>query len=292
MTTDSQEMTMRILILMLFVATLAVAQTPAPTPASEIPKSPWTHSLVSGLTATQISFRDWSQGGENAFSWTASLDGKHVFDTDVYSWGNAYKLAYGQAQIGSQGTRKTDDKIDLESILTYKMGSVINPYFAATLKTQFAKGYTYAATGNTEVSDIFDPAYFTQSVGVGYQPIPEVKTRFGAALREIVTSKHVQYADDPKTAAIEKTKTEGGMESVTNVDWKIEENVLLSSKLELFAAFKTLDKVIVRNDNTLAAKVGKFLSVNLNIQLVNDAFVSTRTQVKQTISFGFSYVLI
>ncbi len=253
---------------------------------------PWTHGLVTGLTATQISFTDWAQGGQNAFSWTASLDGKHNWEQKPIEWRNSYKLAYGQAEIGGQGTRKTDDKIELESIVEYEMGNHIDPYFAVTFKSQFAKGYVYKATGDSLVSDIFDPAYITQSAGIGYKFIPEVRTRFGAALREVITSKYTHYADDPKTATVEKTRVEGGLESVTDVEWKIEENVLFTSKLELFSAFNALDKIILRSDNTLAAKFNKFLSVNLNVQFINDHVVSPRTQIKQTIAFGFSYVLI
>lgn len=277
----------------IFLLTFALALTMpvlSQTPADSV--GPWTHGLVAGLTATQVSFKDWAQGGENAFSWASTLDGKHIYDRGMLTWGNTYKFAYGQAEIGSQGVRKTDDKIDIESMLTYKMGVHVNPYFAASLKTQFTKGYIYRAIGDSVVSDIFDPAYFTQSVGVGYQPIPEVKTRLGAALREVVTSNYRQYADDPATAEIEKTRVEGGLESVTTLDWKIEENVLLTSKIEMFAAFKQIDVVIVRNDNTLAAKVSKYLTVNLNVQLINDRVISPRTQIKQTIAFGFSYVLI
>lgn len=281
---------MRSAIILIVSCVVLASPAAAQTPADSV--SPWTHGLVAGLTATQVSFKDWAQGGENAFSWASTLDGKHIFERGILAWGNTYKFAYGQAEIGSQGVRKTDDKIDVESILTYKMGVHVNPYFAASLKTQFTKGYIYRAIGDSVVSDIFDPAYFTQSAGVGYQPIPELKTRLGAALREVVTSKYVQYADDPSTASIEKTRVEGGVESVTTVDWKIEENVLLTSKLELFAAFKQIDVVIVRNDNTLAAKVSKYLTVNLNVQLINDRVISPRTQVKQTIAFGFSYVLI
>lgn len=281
---------MRSAILLLTLALALTSPVLAQAPADSV--GPWTHGLVAGLTATQVSFKDWAQGGENAFSWASTLDGKHVFDRGMLTWGNTYKFAYGQAEIGSQGVRKTDDKIDIESMLTYKMGVHVNPYFAASLKTQFTKGYIYRAIGDSVVSDIFDPAYFTQSVGVGYQPIPEVKTRLGAALREVVTSNYRQYADDPATAEVEKMRVEGGVESVTTLDWKIEENVLLTSKLEMFAAFKQIDVVIVRNDNTLAAKVSKYLTVNLNVQLINDRVISPRTQIKQTIAFGFSYVLI
>lgn len=278
-----------VLGLSLVVAFLAPAQE-AVAPVDSV--GPWTHRLVAGLTATQVSFTNWSQGGENAFSWTTTIDGQHVYDKGMISWGNTYKFAYGQAKLASLGIRKTDDKIDFESIATYKMGTYVNPYFAATLKTQFTRGYDYAAAGIPAVSDMFDPAYLTQAVGLGYQPIPEVKTRLGAALREVLTKIYTHYADDPATPEVEKTRIEGGLESVTTVEWKVEENVLFTSKLELFAAFKSLDEVVVRNDNTLAAKVSQYLVVNLNVQVLHDRVVTPRTQLKQTIAFGLSYVLI
>jgi len=277
---------MKRLFVILIAANCAIAQTQDTLPG------PWTHGLVAGLTATQISFTDWAAGGQNAFAWGAAIDGKHNWKGAPYEWRNTYKFAYGQAEIGGQGVRKTDDKIALESILEYEMGTHVDPYFAVTFKSQFAKGFIYQATGDSLVSDIFDPAYITQSAGFGYKPIEEIRTRFGAALREVVTSKYTQYADDPATTTIEKTRVEGGLESVTNVDWKIDDNVLFTSKLELFAAFRQLDKVIVRNDNTLAAKINQYLSVTLNLVLINDHVITPRTQVKQVIAFGFSYVLI
>lgn len=66
----------------------------------------------------------------------------------------------------------------------------------------------------------------------------------------------------------------------------------INAKLELFAPIKNFKKTTIRSDNTLAAKVNKYLSVNLNVQLINDPEVQPRTQVKQTLALGFSYTLL
>jgi hypothetical protein len=252
------------------------------------PKFGWSHSVVAGLTLTQISFTDWAQGGENSLAWTTSLEGKSIDDQPTINWANGYRFAFGQARLSDQGLRKTDDKIDLESVLTYKLGNLVNPYFAATLKTQFTRGYKYESSGNSvSVSNFFDPGYLVQSLGVGTQPIPEVKTRLGVALREIVTSEFTAiYANDPAT------RVAGGFESVTEVNWNLAENIMFTSKLELFDPFKKMDQVIVRNDNTLALKVNKYITTVLNLQLVNEAPVSPRTQVKEVIAIGLSYALL
>ena len=278
------------LALLFLCSTLGLAQQDS----VKVPAGPWSHSVVAGLTLTQVAFKDWSQGGENALSYTMTLNGSSKRTGEEVDWANSYKFAFGQTRLGSQGLKKTDDKIDLESVVTYKLGSYVNPYGAATLKSQFATGYKYDdATGvKTPVSTFFDPAYLTQSIGVGYQPAPQIKTRLGAALREIITSIYNQYADDPATTNIEKTSVKGGLESVTNVEWKVAENMLFTAKLELFSAFDKPDQVIVRSDNTLAAKVNKYISVIVNVQLINERAVTPRTQVKQTLGLNLSYQLL
>jgi hypothetical protein len=260
----------------------------------QAPPGPWAHNVVSGLTLTQVAFRDWTQGGENALSYTVSLDGKSQRTAESINWINSYKLAFGQTRLGVQGLKKTDDKIDLELVFSYKIGTYINPYASATLKSQFATGYKYdEKTGTkTAVSQFFDPAYLTQSVGFGYQPAQEIKTRLGAGLREVITSVYNSYADDPKTVAVEKTNVNGGFESVTNAQWKLDDNLLFTAKLELFSAFKKLDQVIVRSDNSVTAKVNKYISVILNIQFINDPSVTARTQVKETLGLGLTYTVL
>jgi len=281
------------LLALFAVAVLVCTPSQAQQDTSKAPKWGWKHASVGSLTLTQVAFTDWSQGGDNALSWALGLEGKSTLDEEHTNWANSYKFGFGQSRLGDQSIRKTDDRIDLESMLTYKIWEVVNPYGAATLKTQFARGYKYDAAGNsTAVSQFFDPGYLTQSAGIVYQPFAELKTRFGAGLREIITSNFPGYADDPATTEIEKTRIDGGLESVTELNLKLADNVTLASKLEMFDPFKRMDEVVIRNDNTVTAKVSKYLIVMLNVQLVNEKAVTPRTQYKEVLSFGFSYTFL
>jgi len=290
-------MTKLVLAAVWFLGTVAVAQqSTAPTPP--VPPPPeygWKHSLVSGLTLTQVAFTDWAQGGENALAYTVSADGKSVDDEAVTNWITLYKFAFGQTRLGDQGLRKTDDIIDLSTVFTYKVGSYVNPYAGLTLKTQFAKGFAYSANGTSaEVSQFFDPAYLTQSAGVGYQPMKEVRTRLGIGLREIITNHFNQYADDPATPppAIEKTSVDGGMESVTDVEWNMAENITFASQLALFDPFKHFDEVVVRSTTTITGKINKYMTTIFSLQLINEKRQSPRTQVKEGIAIGLSYTFL
>ena len=252
----------------------------------------WTHKVVTGLNFTQVSYKDWTQGGQNALAYTLWLNGSSVRDMEKTNWSTSYKFAFGQARLSGQGLRKTDDEIFLQSLLIYKLWTYINPYASFTLRTQFAKGYEYPGDTEVAVSKFFDPGYLTQSLGAAYKPIPEITTRLGVGVREIVTSDFNGYADDPTTPEIEKVKINGGIESVTDAEWTFAENMQFKSKLELFAAFNSLDEIIVRSDNTISAKVNEFVTVGFNVLLVNDVTASKRTQIKEVLAIGLSYTLL
>jgi hypothetical protein len=242
--------------------------------------------VVAGVTGSQVSYTDWVQGGENALAWTGRLEGKSMYELSHYVWTNTYTFAYGTTKLGIQGVRKTDDKIDLESEYKYKFNDYINPYIAATFKTQFTKGYLYDALGHgTANSDFFDPAFLTQAAGAEYQQIPEVKTRIGLALREIVTSTFTQYSGG------KRTQVDAGLESATEVDARLYDNLFFKAKLELFSPFKRVEEVVVRSDNTLTAKINKYFNTTINVQLIQERAISPRTQVKESVALGFSYVL-
>jgi hypothetical protein len=278
------------IVLGLLLISRSPGQTKPDTAAAPI--GPWTHSLVTGLNVTQVSFSDWAQGGENSLAYAVSGIGKSAYENRFINWSFSYILAFGQTKFGSQGLRKMDDRIDFESVFTYKFGAYVNPYAAATMKTQFAKGYKYDNLGiATPLSKFFDPAYFTQSVGAGYQIIPQVKTRLGYGLREVYTNDFYAYTDDPNTPEHERVKINDGFESATDVQWKIDENIFLVSRLEIFLTVRRFDKAVLRSDNTLRVQVAKYISVSLSANVINDRQVSPYTQFMNTLAMGLNYTV-
>lgn len=279
--------------ILLVLSTRLAAQELLPPDTIDVEPQYWRHALGTSLTFSQVSFSDWAQGGENAYAYGASAIGTSTYDWHPITWANTYRLGFGQTRIGGRQTRKTEDKIDLESVITYRMGIVINPYAALTLKTQFATGYRYDAAGNrTSISWFFDPAFLTQSLGLGFQITPELRSRFGFALREIVTSQYTSFADDPTTTEVEKVKVEDGLESVTEGTWKLDNSTTLNAKLELFSSFREPQKIIVRGDNTLTVRLAKIVTLVVNVQLINERRVTPRTQLKQSLGVGISYVVL
>ncbi len=192
----------------------------------------WQKEMVGGLNLTQTCFDNWAQGGENTFTWQLNLNFNFKNDREKTTWANSCKFTYGSAKTGKQESRKSIDEIKLESVLTYKLGVLINPYVAMTGETQFGPGYNYATEPEAQISAFMDPGYFRESFGVGYQPNKIVKTRLGISLKQTVTSDYpIPYADDPETMnKIEKNKNEVGSDNITDLNWKITGNTIYISK--------------------------------------------------------------
>jgi len=253
------------------------------------PEYGWKNEMVGNLNFTQNKFDNWSQGGEDSWSWQLDINAKFENDQEKYNWSNSGKFSFGHTQIGDADARKAADEIKLETVYTYKMGDLINPYAAATGKTQISKGYQYTDTSKFAISDLLDPGYFTQSVGVGYKPNDIIKTRLGAALKETVADKY-GFADDPETKFhMEKTRIEYGAESVTDLEYKVSENILFKSKLEMFSNLEALNEVDVNWDNLITAKVSEYINVSFNLNLFYDRNISKSRQLKQTLAVGLSY---
>ena len=259
----------------------------------KVPVTHWKNTVVGNLNFTQNRFDNWTQGGADSWSWQSDLLPKFVFEDTTVQWSTTGKISYGQSKVGDAQSRKSADEIRLESVLTYKVGKWINPYAAATGLSQIAKGYDYGSTPKTEVSGFLDPGYFTQSVGLGFQPDPRIKTRLGAACKETVTRNHPKpYADDPKTVKIEKIKIEPGAEWVTDLELKLHQNILFTSKVELFSNMKGLKAVDVNWDNMFSSKISRWITVSLNVRLFYDRDISVKRQIKQVLAVGLSYSLL
>lgn len=253
----------------------------------------WNLASATGLNLSQVAYENWASGGQNSLAWGLWFNGGAVHRAERTRWANSLKLAYGQTKLQGQTQRKTDDEIYFETLLIYLVGSTVNPYASATLRTQFAPGFEYPDEfTQKQISAFFDPAYLTQSVGVGYSPSSLLTIRAGVGAREVITGNFNKYADDPETPEIEKTRVQGGLEGIADFRWPFAENMVFLSRLETFFAFNDFAHGYARWDNTIAMKVNALVTANINVQLISDPLIQARTQLKEAVSVGLSYTLL
>lgn len=252
----------------------------------------WIPTAVSGLNLSQISLSNWTQGGEDAFSWTAFSNGSLRYQSEFWKFKNDLKVAYGRTKLGSSDFRTTDNELYLESVISRNIGWAIDPYFSNTVRTAIAAGYNYETDPPTEIANFFDPGYLTQSLGFLYDKTPGFSTRLGFAVQEIITNKFTFYSDDTTTAKTEKIKIETGVESVTTAEYTVMENILLKSKLRLFSRFESFDIWDVRWDNAIAAQVNEYINVSFALLLIYEEAQIQKTQLKQALQIGIIYTLL
>ncbi len=252
----------------------------------------WIPKAVAGLNLSQISLSNWTQGGEDALSWTLFSNGSLYYRTELWHFKNDLKVAYGRTKLGSSDYRTNDNELYLESVVSRNIGWAIEPYFSNTVRTVITSGFDYGTDSVKEIANFFDPGYLTQSLGFIYDNVPGFTTRLGFAVQEVITNKFTFYSDDPETSEIEKIKVETGVESVTTAEYTVMENILLKSKLRLFSRFESLDIWDIRWDNALTAQVNEYINVSFAFLLIYEEAQIQKTQIKEALQVGIIYTIL
>lgn len=252
----------------------------------------WAPDIKVGLNLSQISLNNWSKGGSNSLTWVLFTNSGLNYYTKNWTFRNKLDVSYGRTKIGGENFRTNDNEVFLENVLSKKIGWAVNPYISNTIRTSLTTGYSYDNDVPEKVADFFDPGYVTQGMGFTYDKLASFKTRFGFAVQETFTNKYNQYADDPETPEIEKSKVETGVESVTTAELTLQQNLLYKSNLRLFSRFESIDVWDVRWDNSFVAKINDYLNVNLSFLLIYQKDQSVKTQIKEALQIGLTYALL
>ena len=140
----------------------------------------WTTSSAPALKVGEFIFNNWSATGNSQIDVTGTFFGNYKYTHPKFVWDNVVDLAYGYAwqdldnsaadSVGGrfETRRKSNDKIDLTSAISWKAYKDWGASFTANLKTQFGTGYTYEGIGYnavaTKVSSFMAPGYLTTAL--------------------------------------------------------------------------------------------------------------------------------
>ncbi len=275
----------------------------------------WKKGGVFTFNLAQTSLTNWAAGGENSFAVNGLLSTFANYKMGKTSWVNSLDMGYGLLKQGTTGYRKTDDKFDFLSKYGYE--AFKNFYYAALLnfKTQMTPGYKYTDTGRETISDLFAPAYLLAALGLDYKPTDHFSA-FIAPLTGKITFVNNKMLSDAGAFGVkpgQKTLSEFGgyLRAIyTRNDFKTEflKNVTFTTKIDLFSNYlKNPQNIVVNWETLLAFKVNKFISANINTQLVYDdkilipidrngngniepgEGVRSKIQFKEILGIGLSY---
>ncbi len=251
----------------------------------------WKPSGITGANISQVYFKDWVQGGDNSLAWNIFLN--LGLDKEWESWKlkNQLKTIYGMMKLGDLQFRGNENEFFLENLLAYKLKWKLDPYFSNTIQTLLLDAYTYTDSTSELVSTFFDPGYITQSLGFMFDDEAGFTFRIGAALKETFTNRFRSFSNNGDPNGEKTFLFETGLESVITYKKQIMENIIYDGRLRAFSRFNSLDVWDVRFDNNIAAKINKYISVNFTAIIIHEIAQTRRTQLKQGLQIGLSYLI-
>ncbi|HNR48125.1 MAG TPA: DUF3078 domain-containing protein [Bacteroidia bacterium] len=273
-----------------FFTTLAVAAMVLPSLAqTETPvDTSWKKGGIGSVNFNQVAFSNWAAGGENSVSGAAFLTIFANYAKDRIAWDNQLDLAYGLLKSGNSKVVKSEDKIDLNSKLGYKVSKESKFYytFLFNFKSQFANGYDYKNDTLREhpISRFLAPAYLLYSIGVDYKP----NDNFSLYLSPLTGRTIIVNDDDLSQAGAfgvdpgKKSLTQLGAYLRAMYKKDVFTNVNFQTKLELFSNYlENPQNIAVNHEILIAMKVNKYLTANIGTQMIYDDIIPV-TVIKET----------
>ena len=267
----------------------------------------WNLSGKFTFLGNQSSYSYWTAGGQTSVSGTIKIDYDFNYDKDGWNWDTKLITAYGLNSIGgSKFLKKTDDKLEINSLLGKKFtNNLIGNWSYSSFinfKTQWTKGYRFRKNSQgeeerTELTRFFSPAYLQVGVGLYWKKNKDFWINMAPFTgRLIIVNRYFtnNLEDNKRYFGVKKGKNsrfELGASIRSFFKFELVENVFVTNRISLYSDYLDnpanidLDYTI----NTIM-KVNKYLTTNLIIQFIYDHNSVKRLQVREVMGIGISPV--
>lgn len=276
----------KFLLLLLFVVSGVFAQETATDSTKH-----WTRKGVFTFLANQSSFSNWQAGGQNNFAGNVGINYDFNYKNGDWNWDNKIILAYGLTKIKGADTQKTDDRIELNSLLGKKASGewFYSAFF--NFKTQMDTGLD-PATQTVKISHFFSPAYFQFGPGMLWKKSDNLKVNFAPATSKLIMV-HDHFTEFGSSFGVEQgetTRYELGAAVNGYYKFNLMENVSVENTLNFYSNYlEDPQNVDIDYQLNIVMKINKFLSTNFAFQTIYDDNAYRGFQTKQIIGLGLNY---
>lgn len=276
----------RLFLLILFVSTFSIAQETAIDTTKH-----WTRKGVFTFLANQSSFSNWQAGGQNNFAGNIGFNYDFNYKNGDWNWDNKWIVSYGLTKIKGADTQKTDDRIELNSLLGKKASGewFYSAFF--NFKTQMDAGLD-PATQTVKISHFFSPAFFQFGPGMLWKKSDNLKVNFAPATSKLIIV-HDHFTELGSSFGVEQgetTRYELGAAINGYYKFNIMENVSVENILNFYSNYlEDPQNVDIDYQLNIVMKINKFLSTNFAFQTIYDDNAFRGFQTKQIIGLGVNY---
>ena len=272
--------------------------------SNDIPEK-WKNSGNALFLVNQSSFSNWTSGGQSSISGTLKIDYNFNYSDNGWDWDTKVISNFGLNKIsGSDFLKKTDDRIEINSVLGKKFNNDIIGRWSYSsffnFQTQFAKGYRFGkdANGNpnrTEKSRFFSPATVQLGVGMYWKKSKDLWVNVAPMTGKLilVNRRFTENLSENQTYfGVKKggnSRFELGASVRSYYKSEIFENVTMENRLSLYSDYldrpQNIDFDCTFN---FIMKVNQYVSTNLIFQFVYDDNEIKRVQVREVLGVGLN----
>ncbi|MDB4097412.1 DUF3078 domain-containing protein [Flavobacteriaceae bacterium] len=286
------------LLSLLFISTLVFSQ-------DEIEDKKWKKSGNAVFLVNQSSFSNWTSGGQSSISGTLKVDYNYNYSDNGWAWDTKIFSNFGLNKIsGSEFLKKTDDRIEVNSVLGKKFNNdVIGKWSYSSFfnfQTQFAKGYRFGKDSNgnpnrTEKSRFFSPATLQLGVGLYWKKSKDFWVNVAPMTGKLILVNRFF------TETLNENETYFGVKKGGNSRFELGASVRAYYKSEIFKNINLENRLSLYSDYldrpqnvdfdctfNFVMKVNQYISTNLIFQFVYDDNEIKRVQIREVLGLGLN----
>nr|WP_317631100.1 DUF3078 domain-containing protein [uncultured Flavobacterium sp.] len=232
---------------------------------------------------------DWMAGGTSSIAGNVNVNYDINYAKGDWTWDTKFIGAYGQAKLKGDGAKKTDDRIDLNSVLGKKAKG--NWYYSLMFnaRTQFDSGFD---PDGVKISHFFSPAFFQLGPGMLWKKSDNLKVNISPLNSKLVVV-HDEFTLLGSSYGVEQGKTTRyELGAAINAYYKFDlfENVSMENILNLYSNYLEDPKNIdIDYQMNIAMKVNKYITTNIAFQAIYDDNARKAFQIRQLFGLGLNY---
>jgi len=261
----------------------------------------WKRSGNGLFLVNQSSFSNWSSGGQSSVSGTIKINYNFNYYDNGWAWDTKLISRFGLNKIGgSEFLKKTDDKIEINSVIGKKFNNdIIGKWSYSSFfnfQTQFAKGYVFSNDANgkairTEKSRFFSPATSQLGVGLYWKKNKDFWVNIAPLTAKLILVNRT-FTEKETYFGVTKganSRFEIGASIRSFYKAEVYKNITLENRLSLYSDYldrpRNIDLDCTFN---IVMKVNKSISTNLIFQFIYDDNEIQRIQIREVLGVGLN----
>lgn len=296
---NSKNMRNKLLLLIFGLSVFTVNAQDESAKADNDTIGPWKKKGNASFLFNQSTFDNWLAGGENNISGSLGLNYDINYAKGDWTWDNKVIASYGLVKTRTSSfAKKTDDRLEINSVVGKKATERWSYSAFLNFKTQFTKGYNYDTDENgaeirEEYTNFLSPGYILVGPGMLYKKDENLKFNLSPATSKITVVDKSFTLPEEAYFGVEEGKSmryELGFNASAYYKVDVIANVSFENILNLYSNYlEDPQNVDIDYQLNIVMKINRYLTTNLSFQTIYDDNAYRGFQLRQVFGVAANY---